>query len=186
MVAALRSSVQTTTMEAGISPMTSFAASQALGLHCHTAAALLRHRHGERTKTVGNMNMTKFRLTALAALTCISLGGLAHAQTAPAPSSPAAIGAPNVADAQALRLARAQRHMGRFDKDNNGFLTRSEYQRWYQATARRRSALTWKRHAAALFKRLDANRDSKLTIDEFVADPHFRRPQLGRSRTAVQ
>ena len=79
-----------------------------------------------------------------------------------------------------MRAARAARHLARFDKDANGSITRSEYQRWYRSTARRRSALTWKRHASTIFRRLDLNRDSKLTLDEFTADPYFRRPRMGR------
>ena len=127
--------------------------------------------------------MLTIRKAALAALTWAALGGVALAQMPASPPVTAAI-APSLVDPQALRLARAQRHMDRYDKDKGGFLSRSEYQRWYQSTARRRSALTWKRHAAALFKRLDVNRDGRLTIDEFVADPHFRRPRLGRGATA--
>ncbi|MGL4323155.1 MAG: EF-hand domain-containing protein [Beijerinckiaceae bacterium] len=99
-------------------------------------------------------------------------------QPAPPPTVPAMV-AP-VQDAQVLRTARAARHLARFDKDNNGSITRSEYQRWYRSTARRRSALTWKRHASTIFRRLDLNRDSKLTLEEFTADPYFRRPRMGR------
>lgn len=133
--------------------------------------------------------MTLARMALIAAAAWMMLEGAAVAQQ-PAPMTVSPAAAPGMAsppqDPQALRLARAQRHLDRFDKDKNGFLTRSEYQRWYQTTARRRSALTWKRHAANMYKRLDSNKDSKLTIDEFVADPYFRRPRMGRSVSASQ
>ncbi|MGL4813380.1 MAG: hypothetical protein ACRCXM_16545 [Beijerinckiaceae bacterium] len=98
---------------------------------------------------------------------------------APPPVAPPSAVLPNVQDAQTLRQARAARHLARFDGDRGGSLTRSEYQRWYRATARRRSALTWKRHASAQFRRLDANRDARLSLEEFAADPHFRRSRMG-------
>src|SRR5688572_30094581 len=83
------------------------------------------------------------------------------------------------AEAMAKRAARVERMFRLADRNRDGVISRTEYRDWYRAAARRRGPLTWRRHAAQMFRQLDAAADGRLTQAEFAADPFFRRTRPG-------
>ncbi|MBN9062075.1 MAG: hypothetical protein BGP06_14025 [Rhizobiales bacterium 65-9] len=133
--------------------------------------------------------LRQFALAAAAAFAVISaapvMAGPAPKQAGaakPQARQPARAAAP---DPAAARAARVDRMFRVADRNRDNALSRSEYTRWYRVAARRRGPLTWRKHAAQMFRQLDVGQKGRLTKAEFANDPAFRRVRPGWTRAVI-
>lgn len=89
-------------------------------------------------------------------------------------------------DAAVRRAARIERMFRIADRNKDNALSRGEYVQWYKIAARRRGPLTWRKHAAQMFRQLDAGQKGRLTLADFSNDPAFRRTRPGWTRSVAK